>query len=151
MSLVLFVAVFLLTVFSCQSKLQFESNGRNLINNSYIYYANIFNGTGALKCVTDSVNCCTDFDVVNWRDERGRAVHQGEDGATCLYVTRGQGVVSLNRMGDCIPDTSGLWRCDIPDSNEVVQSLYIYISNDTTSGKINLDIYKSHIKVLLCM
>ena len=151
MSLVLFVAVFLLIVFSCQSKLQFESNGRNLINNSYIYYANIFNGTGALKCVTDSVNCCNDSDDGNWRDARGRPVHQGADGATCLYVTRGQGVVSLNRKSDCIPDMSGLWRCDIPDSNEVVQSLYIYISNDNTSGKINLDICKSRIKILLCI
>ena len=115
---------------------RFETDTDTLPNNSYIYYASISDGDSALKCVTDSANCCNDSDVGNWRDERGRAVHQGEDEATCLYVTRGQGVISLNRKSDCTPDTSGLWRCDVPDSSEVMQNLYIYISNDTTSGKL---------------
>ena len=120
---------------------RFENEGgnRSLTNNSYIHYTNISDGDCALRCRTSSVQCCTD--VGNWRDGRGRTVHQGADGATCLYVTRGQGVVSLNRKSDCIPDTSGLWRCDIPDSNEMMQSIYIYISNDITSGKTSpLDI-----------
>ena len=47
-----------------------------------------------------------------------------------LNVTRGQGEVSLNRNNsDCIPETSGLWRCDVPDSSGKNQSIYIYISN----------------------
>ena len=127
-----------------QPKPRFESEGGNhiLTNNSYIHYTSISDGYRALKCVTDSVNCCTDSDVGNWRDERGRVVHQGADGATCLYVTRGQGVVSLNRRSDCIPDASGLWRCDIPDSSDVMQSIYIYTSNDAASGKtLSLDIF----------
>ena len=128
------VAVLLLIVVNCQSLPQFESGGRILTNNSYIYYANISDGDSALKCVTDSDNCCNDSHVGNWRDERGRAVQQGVDEATCLYVTRGHGVVSLNRKSDCIPESSGLWRCDIPDSSEVMQSIYIYISNNFTSG-----------------
>ena len=119
-----------------QSLPHFKGGTDILKNNSIIPYSSIVDGVRALKCVTDSINCCNDSDVGNWRDERGRAVHQGEDEATCLYVTRGQGVISLNRKGNCIPDTSGLWRCDIPDSSEVMQSLYIYISNDTTSGKL---------------
>ena len=116
------------------SQPQLEWGKTSLANNSYIYYANISDGNRTLKCKTDNHNCCNS-DNGNWTDERGTSVHQGADGATCLYVTRGQGVVSLNRKSDCIPDTSGLWRCDIPDSSEVMQSLYIYISNDTTSGK----------------
>ena len=60
---------------------------------------------------------------------------EGADETTCLYVTRGHGEISLNRNSGCIPHTSGLWRCDVPDSSEVMQSVYIYISNDTTSGK----------------
>ena len=115
---------------------RFETDTDTLPNNSYIYYANISDGDRALKCKTDSRNCCNAFDVGNWRDERGRVVHQGEDESTCLYVTRGQGVISLNRKSDCIPDTSGLWRCDIRDSSEVMQIIYIYISIDNTSGKL---------------
>ena len=120
-----------------QPLLQLEREGSDLrlTNNSYIYYANISDGDRALKCVTDSENCCTDSDDGDWRDERGRAVHQGEDGATCFYVTRQRKEIYLNRKSDCIPDTSGVWRCDIPDSSEVMQSIYIYISNDTKSGK----------------
>ena len=118
-----------------QSSPHFKSVGHSLENNSYIPYTSIRHEARALKCVTDNVNCCNDSDVGNWRDERGLAAHQGADEATCLYVTRGQGVVSLNRKNDCIPRTSGLWRCDIPDSNEVMQTIYIYISNDTISGK----------------
>ena len=120
---------------NCQSLPCFEHGSTYLPNNSYIYYANISNGDRALKCVTDSDNCCTDSDVGNWTDGRGRAVHQGADETTCLYVTRGHGQLSLNRNSGCIPDTSGLWRCDVPDSSEVMQSMYIYVSNDTTSGK----------------
>ena len=116
---------------------QLEWDKTNLANNSYIYYANISDGNRALKCVTDSVACCNDSDVGNWRDERGRAVHQGADETTCLYVTRGQGMVSLNRKHGCSLETSGLWRCETPDSNdsEVMQSIYIYISNKKSRGK----------------
>ena len=125
----------LVTLASSQSLPRFQIRETNLTNNSDILFGNISREYGALKCVTDNVNCCNDSDVGNWRDERGRAVHQGEDGATCMYVTRGQKVVSLNRKSNCTPDTSGLWRCDIPDSSEVMQSIYIYISNKMSYGK----------------
>ena len=57
-------------------------------NNSYIYYEEISMEGGALKCVTDT-------NVANWRDERGELVQEGADDGTCLYVTRGDGVISL--------------------------------------------------------
>ena len=125
----------LVTLASSQSLPRFQIREVNLTNNSYILFSNISRESDALKCVTDSVNCCNDSDVGNWRDERGRAVHQGADEATCLYVTRGQGVVNLNRRRGCTPETSGLWRCDIPDSSEVRQSIYIYVSNKKSYGK----------------
>ena len=131
----LFIPIISVGRVSCQLQPHFESGERILTNNSYIYYANISDEDSALKCVTDSDNCCNDSHIGNWRDERGRAVHQGADEATCLYVTRGHGVVNLNHKNDCIPESSGLWRCDIPDSSEAMQSIYIYISNDNTSGK----------------
>ena len=132
----LFIPIISVGLVSCQPQPHFESDGRILTNNSYIYYGNISDGDSALKCVTDSDKCSN---VGNWRDERGRAVQQGADEATCLYVTRGRGVVSLNRKDVCITESSGLWRCDIPDSSEVMQSIYIYISNDNTSGKLIFD------------
>ena len=127
-------SVLLVTVVNCQSRF---NNGENcLTNNSFIYYANIMaDGYNALKCVTANPNCCTDSYDVNWNDETGTVVHEGPDDTSCLYVTRGYQEISLNRKSDCIPDTSGLWRCDIADYNDEIQSIYIYISNDNTSGK----------------
>ena len=131
---VLVAAVVLPLVLKCQSLPQFEHQGYNLSNNSFIYYPDIgdgyaplCDGDGALKCVTDNVNCCNNSTVGGWRDVSGRPVYQGADGTTCLYATRGYGVISLNRERCCTDHTSGLWRCDIPDSSGEMQSIYIYI------------------------
>ena len=85
-----------------------------------------------MNCVFNSSS-----DVGNWRDERGRPVHQGADGDTCLYVTRGDGVISLHRRNSsCIPPTSGLWRCDVSHPSGETKSLYIFIGNDTKHGEL---------------
>ena len=115
-----------------QSKPLLSQLGNTLPNNSYIYYANISDGGAGVNCVFNSSS-----DVGNWRDERGRPVHQGADGDTCLYVTRGDGVISLHRRNSsCIPPTSGLWRCDVSHASGEIESLYIYIANDTIYGKL---------------
>ena len=124
----------LLGIVNCWSELWLENGQRVLNNNSYIYYTSISDENNALKCVTSISDCCTDSDDGDWRDETGTVVHQGPDDSSCLYVTRGPGEISLNRKSDCIPDTSGLWRCDIAESNDEIQSIYIYISNDNISG-----------------
>ena len=119
---------------NCQSFLTFMNGQETLTNNSYIYYTRISDGDNALKCITDNPDCCTDSDDGDWRDETGTVVHQGPDDSSCLYVTRRYQEISLNRSSNCIPDTSGLWRCDIAEPNDEIQSIYIYISNDNTSG-----------------
>ena len=128
MTVVLFILLLsLLSLGNCQSLPHFEHKPYPLSNNSYIYYNDIGDGDYALKCVTDSVNCCNNSAVGGWRDESGRPVYQGADGTTCLYVTRGDGVISLHHKRGCTDHTSGLWRCDIPDSSGEMQSLYAYI------------------------
>ena len=134
---VLVTAIALLLVLCCQSLPQLEHDGLDLSNNSYIYYNDIGDGDRALKCMTDSDNCCNNSTVGGWRDESGRPVYQGTDGTTCLYVTRGDGVISLHRKRGCSAHTSGLWRCDIPDSSGEMQSLYIYISNRRSYGMLH--------------
>ena len=107
-----------------------------MTNNSYIYYSSISDEDNALKCFTTIPSCCTDSDDGDWRDETGTVVYQGPDDSSCLYVTRGEQEISLNHKSDCIPDTSGLWRCDIAESNDEIHSLYIYIGIDEILGKI---------------
>ena len=133
MAVSLLCFIVLLAAVNCQPLLpRFDHLGNTLHNNSYIYYANISDGRAGVNCVFNSSS-----DVGNWRDERGRPVHQGADGDTCLYVTRGDGVISLHRRNSsCIPPTSGLWRCDVSHPNGGIESLYIYIANDTSSGNL---------------
>ena len=128
----------LFTVVSCNEKLPyFEHQTNTLRNNSIIHYANISGGLNSLNCKTDNVNCCNRSMFGSWRDERGIPIHQEADETNCFYVTKGDRVVSLNRKSSstCVVPTSGIWRCDIPDSTGVNQSLYIYITNGTRFGE----------------
>ena len=121
----------LIIVVHCQiSYPQFEFGDTVLTNNSYIDRGDIGEGVdNSLKCVTDYSDCCAGAgsDVGNWFDREGDEVYQGGD--TNLYVTRGEGVVYLNRITRGI---SGMWRCDIPDSGGMMQSIYIYLGTSTT-------------------
>ena len=122
----------LMVVVHCQTSYpQLEFGDAVLTNNSYIDREGIGVGEASLKCVTDYPNCCSGAgsDVGNWFDRDGNEVHQGGDGATDLYVTRGGRVVYLHRITGGGP---GMWRCDIPDSDGMMQSIYIYLGTSTT-------------------
>ena len=124
-----------LVVVNSQPYPRFEFIGHVLTNNSFIVRGppvNIGEGhNDSLHCVTDNSDCCnaTDGTQGNWYDPMEREVQQGPDGDSNLYVTRGDGVVYLNRRRR---GQSGMWRCDIPDSNGVEQSIYIYIGTSVT-------------------
>ena len=118
----------LVAAVNSQSYPRFEFRGVVLVNNSYILWSNIGEGQNdSLHCVTDNSNCCSNGEG-NWYNATGE-VHQGPDGGSSLYVTRGDGVVYLNRRRG---GRSGMWRCDIPDSNGVQQSIYIYLGTHIT-------------------
>ena len=72
--------------------------------------------------------------VTSIYDETGGGVQQGSDGDRSLYVTRGDGVVYLNhRTGE----STGMWRCDIPDSNGIQKSIYIYLGTPNSGTVLN--------------
>ena len=128
------VTIVLLRIVNCQVLLEHEE--RSVSNNSFIWYLDIGDKDFAMKCMTDNITCCNDSSAGNWTDVKGTPVAEIDDD-NCLYVTRGDGVISLKRKSGCRDHTSGLWRCDIPDSSGEMQSLYIYISNDRSYGKNN--------------
>ena len=113
-------------------KLVYRHEG--LRNNSYIHYAVISTGEGALNCTTPNINCCDNPEKGDWRDENGVIIGDETDSNSCMYVARAKGNISLNRLNECIPP-SGLWRCDMPDRIGVINILYIYIDSGFISGK----------------
>ena len=128
--------MFFSPVANCQGpELSHISNA--LSNNSYIDYDKISDGGAAITCMTNNTICCNSS-IGNWSDWRGIPVQEGADVDTCLYVTRGDREINLNRKRGCTDHTSGLWRCDIPDSSGEMQSLYVYISSDLNNGELKL-------------
>ena len=131
----LLLSLALMVVVDCQTSYpHFELGDRVLTNSSYIDRGGIGEGVdNSLRCVTDYSDCCAGAgsDVGNWFARNGSEVHQGPPGGdTNLYVTRGEGegVIYLNRIkGGAI----GMWRCDIPDSDGMMQSIYIYLGTPT--------------------
>ena len=122
------VVLEIVVLVQCQPYPHLVHNGIVLSNNSFIRRGPIGEGKDALMCVTDyTTECCTS--AGNWTDEKGGAVHQEKSG---IYVTRGAGMVSLNHMSGGNP---GMWRCDIPDSSGVMQSIYVYIGTTGPSGR----------------
>ena len=108
------------------------------LNNSFFEGASIgqqSQGGSPLQCRTNYTSCCTN-NVGGWTDPAGDSVLEGVSGATDFYVTRGNGVIYLNRISG---GSSGMWRCDIPDSTGDIQSVYIYIGGDDTGEVPVLD------------
>ena len=131
--LLLFALV--VVVANSQAYPRFEFRSRVLPNNSYIFRGDIGEGVNnSLRCVTDYSDCCSGSGsgMGNWYDEKGMEVHQGAGGyLSGLYVTRGEGVVYLNRK-NMRGGQSGMWRCDIPDRTGTTQSIYIYTGSRMT-------------------
>ena len=125
-----FVTFLVVAAVNSQSSPKFEFREHVLANNSFIFRGDISEGQNdSLHCVTDNSDCCNNGQG-NWYDVTGGEVQQGSDGDSNLYVTRGDGVVYLNRKN--MGGQSGMWRCDIPDSNGVQQSIYIYLGTSAT-------------------
>ena len=126
----LFILVLVVIARSQSYYPQFEIKGDVLVNNSFIVRPRIGEGhNDSLHCVTDNSDCCSNGEG-DWYDETGGEVQQGQVGdSDRVYVTRGDEVVYLNRRRG---GTSGMWRCDIPDSTGVLQSIYIYLGTPDT-------------------
>ena len=139
--LLLLLALAVIVHSSTQTYPRFEFRGNVLTNNSYVLReqvnTSITIGEGvdnSLHCVTDYMNCCNSGSGMgNWYDPGGMEVSEQADGDSDSYVTRGDGVVYLNRRRG---GQSGMWRCDIPDNSEHTQSLYIYMGTGTNGRNI---------------
>ena len=79
----------------------------------------------ALLCVTDREDCCIYQFMGQFYYPDGSTVNVRGSGDS-LYRNRGDGLIRLNRRNNVLSPL-GRYRCDIPDSRGVVQSIYINI------------------------
>ena len=108
---------------------------------------NIGKGDDALLCITFQTACCRPpytgemgLALGNWFFPNGTGV-SGSSNQSDFYRTRGQMVVRMNRRRGGV---EGIYRCVIPDSMNVTQTIYIGVYSAST-GEWYMYIY-----VLLC-
>ena len=111
-------------------------------NNSLVTLENIGKGdSGALLCRTNQTACCqapytgeSGSGIGNWYFPSGARVLSDSNLSTSFYRNRGQMVVRLNRKNPRRGGEEGIYRCVIPDSMNVTQTIYIgvYTVNSST-------------------
>ena len=115
-------------------------SGTNLVfqsalvaNNSLVVRGDVGEGEDGMTCTSENANCCSDPQSSGWFSPTGDPLHEGEDGASSLYLTRGPGFVRLNRITG---GTSALYWCDVPNYSGDMERLYVGLyTNDLGSGE----------------
>ena len=114
-------------LFSGAGGVWFSLNGTTYQNNSVVALEGIGEGDDALICVTDNTACCgraqsPGYNILgDWYYPNGTGVvNTGERWE--FYRNRGRSVVRLHRRRGGV---TGIYRCVIPDTAGVNQTLYI--------------------------
>ena len=117
----------------------FSLSGTTYQNNSIVTLENIGVGDDALLCITNQTACCqrsyigSNMSVLgNWYFPNGtrvpsRTTNSGEK--RDFYRTRGHMVVRMQRRRS---GEEGIYRCVIPDSMNVTQTIYIGVYSAST-------------------
>ena len=114
----------------------FSFNNATYQNNSLVTLKDIGENNAALLCMTNLTACCRppynlSGSAGNWYFPNETRV-PSTDWNWDFHRTRGQMVVLMNRREGGV---EGIYWCDIPDSMNVKQTIYIGVYNAST-GKI---------------
>ena len=106
----------------------FSLRGITYQNNSCVTLEDIGEGVDALLCVTNFTACCSGLNtglngtvLRNWFFPNGTKVPSPTNGSD-FYRSRGEMVVRLHRKRG---GEDGIYRCEISDSMDVIQTIYI--------------------------
>ena len=95
-------------------------------------------GDDALLCVTDLRNCCRHpytgeigIAVGNWFFPNGTVVRSNGN-QWDIYRTRGHMIISLHHKKGGV---NGIYRCEIPDTMNIIQTMYIRLYSADTDGE----------------
>ena len=113
----------------------FSLHGTTYQNNSLVTLEDIGKGNDSLLCMTNLTACCrrsdSGFVLGNWIFPNQTQLPSSSK-MWDFYRTRRQMVVRMNRNGSGM---EGIYHCEIPDSTNVTQTMYIGVYNANT-GKI---------------
>ena len=122
-----------ITFFPGAGDVWFSLRNKTYQNNSCVTLEDIGEGEDALLCMTNLATCCqasysgTGSALGNWYFPNGttisrKIVNVPSEVQRDIYQSRDQSVVLLNRRRGGV---AGIYRCEIPVSTNVTQSIYI--------------------------
>ena len=103
-------------------------------NNSNMTLEDIGEGGDALLCKTNLSSCCHSPALGNWFFPNGTRVCSGTSNWN-FYRNRGMMQVKMNRRRGGV---EGIYRCEIPDSMNVTQTIYIGVYTESGGESIAL-------------
>ena len=109
----------------------FSLDGTTYRNNSIVTLEDIGERDNALLCMTNFTACCQYLYIGNWFFPNGTRVPSSGN-QWDFHRTRGQMVVLLHRRRGGV---EGIYHCEIPDSMNVTQTIYIGVYN-TSNGEL---------------
>ena len=105
----------------------FSLNDTTYRNNSLVSLDDIDENDTALICETNQTACFSD-PIGDWFFPNGSKFHSKADKYN-LYETRGQMMVLMHRRRGGV---EGIYWCEIPDSTNITQIIYIGVYNTST-------------------
>ena len=106
----------------------FSLNGTRYQNNSIMTLEDIGEMDTALLCKTNLTACCQRSYTGSWFFPNTTRV-RSKSALWDIYRNRGQMVVRLHRIGG---GEDGIYSCEIPDSVNVTQTIYIGVYTSST-------------------
>ena len=130
---------------------KFVLNGITYQNHSMVFLEDIGEGDQALLCITNFRNCCRrpytsgGRALGNWFFPNGTRVPSSGN-QWDFHRTRGHKVVLLHRRRGGV---EGIYRCEIPDAMNGIQTIYIGIYN--TGKPLSTHWYGHYIYIYIIM
>ena len=129
--------IYSISFFPGTSDVGFLLNDIAYQNNSLVTLEDIGEAENALLCITDLTACCRcpytgemGPDMGNWFFPNGTTIYTPGEGTDWdFYRTRGEMVVLMHRKGG---GEDGIYRCEMPDTLNVVQTIYIGVYSAST-------------------
>ena len=102
--------------------LEFYLSGTLYPNNSIVDIADIGTGVDALHCITNRMQCCRDSASGDWY--LPGQITPIEGNGENFSRSRWPSAVLIHRRNSAT-EPKGLYRCEIPNSDDMIRSLYI--------------------------
>ena len=118
-----------ITTFPGAGDVWFSLRNKTFQNNSIVILDDIGESNeNALLCRTNLTACCKLPSIGNWFFPNGSRVPSDDSSNTAFYRTRGEMVIRLKHRGG---GEEGIYSCEIPDSVNVTQTIYIGVYTST--------------------